>query len=283
VIYGLAAALGWGFSDFTAAVVSRRIGSFTTVVVSQVTSVVLLLGLVAVVGPSFDGLGPGSLGLLVLNGFLLAIAYVIFYRALAIGPVGLVSPIVAAYGGVAVPLAILLLDERLSTLRLVGTAVTVCGVVLTSTDVRKLSGGRQWSGTGIAFGLGSMVLFAVATIVMGYTVRETGWMQTVVVSRSVTAALLVGAAYLRRTGVRSAGVTGLAGAAFIGLADITGVGFYARGAEVGLVSIVAAVSATFILIPVIGGVVLLGERPAPNQSLGVAMVLAGLVLIGLGG
>jgi len=282
VLYGLAAALGWGFSDFTAALVSRRIGSFVTVVVSQVTSVVLLLGLVAIVGPSFDGLSPGSVGLLVLNGVMLAVAYVIFYRALAIGPVGLVSPIVAAYGGVAVLLAIVFLDERLSASRLVGTAVTVLGVILTSTDLRKLSEERQRGGTGVALGLASMVLFGVATIVLAYTVRRTGWMQTVVVSRSVAAALLVGASYLRRSGVRSAGAAGLAGAAFVGVADITGVGFYARGAEVGLVSIVAAVSATFILIPVIGGVVLLGERPAPNQLAGVAMVLGGLVLIGLG-
>src|SRR5439155_6287977 len=41
VIYGLAAALGWGFSDFAAAVSGRRVGAFATVVVSHVASALL--------------------------------------------------------------------------------------------------------------------------------------------------------------------------------------------------------------------------------------------------
>ena len=53
------------------------------------------------------------------------------------------------------------------------------------------------------------------------------------------------------------------------------------GADRGLVTIVTAVSATYPLIPVFGSVVLLGERPAPNQYVGVAMVIAGLMLLGV--
>jgi drug/metabolite transporter (DMT)-like permease len=44
---------------------------------------------------------------------------------------------------------------------------------------------------------------------------------------------------------------------------------------------VTAVSAIYPLIPVFGGVAMFGERPAPNQFLGVAMVIAGLALLGV--
>jgi drug/metabolite transporter (DMT)-like permease len=56
---------------------------------------------------------------------------------------------------------------------------------------------------------------------------------------------------------------------------------YVRGAEFGLLSIVTAVSATYPLIPVFGGVRLFGERPSPNQYAGVAMVIAGLILLAI--
>jgi drug/metabolite transporter (DMT)-like permease len=68
-------------------------------------------------------------------------------------------------------------------------------------------------------------------------------------------------------------------AVLVGVLELLGTFAYARGSEVGLVSIVTAASATYPLIPVFGGVVLLRERPAPTQFVGVAMVIGGLMLL----
>jgi drug/metabolite transporter (DMT)-like permease len=70
-------------------------------------------------------------------------------------------------------------------------------------------------------------------------------------------------------------------AAAVGIVDLLGTLSYVVGTEVGLISVVTAVSATYPLLPVLGGVVLLHERPAPNQYLGVGMVIGGLVLLGV--
>jgi len=69
----------------------------------------------------------------------------------------------------------------------------------------------------------------------------------------------------------------------VGLVDMLGMSVYSYGVELGYVSIVTAASATFTLIPVAGGIVLLRERPAASQLLGIALVVAGLLLLGLGG
>src|SRR5437763_1239472 len=47
----------------------------------------------------------------------------------------------------------------------------------------------------------------------------------------------------------------------VGVLDLLGFAAFTRGTEVGLASIVTAASATFPLIPVAGGVLLMGERP----------------------
>ena len=43
-----------------------------------------------------------------------------------------------------------------------------------------------------------------------------------------------------------------------------------------------AASATFVIIPVAAGIAFFGERPAPNQLLGVGLVVGGPVMLGLG-
>jgi len=74
----------------------------------------------------------------------------------------------------------------------------------------------------------------------------------------------------------------ITGAMIVGLIDVLGGAAYARGTELGFVSIVSAASATFPLIPVVGGVLLFRERPAASQFAGVALVVGGLLLLGRG-
>jgi drug/metabolite transporter (DMT)-like permease len=57
---------------------------------------------------------------------------------------------------------------------------------------------------------------------------------------------------------------------------------YGRGAEVGYISIVTAASAIYPVLPVLAGTVFLHEQPAPNQAVGVAVLIAGLLAVGLG-
>ena len=138
---------------------------------------------------------------------------------------------------------------------------------------------------GLPWAAASAVLFGVATYSLGWASQRAGWLPSLWVART-TAATFLGIAAIaigvRRGHVfraplaRSAVVIAVA----LGAVDLTGTMSYARGAEVGLVSVVTAVSATYPLIPVFGGVRLFGERPSPGQYAGVAMVIAGLVLLG---
>jgi drug/metabolite transporter (DMT)-like permease len=103
-----------------------------------------------------------------------------------------------------------------------------------------------------------------------------------VIGRAFSVAGLLALAAIRRPKLLADGAKGIGSAALIGVADIAGVVFYSIGSERGLISIVTAASATFILIPVAAGILWLDERPAATQLVGVAMVVGGLLLLGLG-
>ena len=91
--------------------------------------------------------------------------------------------------------------------------------------------------------------------------------------------ILVSAA--RRTGFDHIDRRGFVVALGLGVVDLLGITAYAWGSHVALLSLVIAASGTFPLVSVAGGIVVLGERPARAQFLGVGLVVAGLVALGL--
>jgi drug/metabolite transporter (DMT)-like permease len=287
VIYGLAAAIGWGLSDLWAAMSGRRIGSGRTVVVAQVTVAVVISVLVLIVRPDLSGI-PAVAPWLVPNAFLGAAAFATLYKGLQLGPIAVVSPVLASYAVVPVLLSVILLGETLGEWEVVGVLVTIAGAALTSTDPKALRAGTRTKPAGLPWAIASTLLFGVATYVMGWAAKEAGFLPSLWFGRLTMTGVFLIAAFVIWVRARSTGEVRdpvapsmLRLAVLVGMMELVGTISYARGAEVGLVSIVTAASATYPLIPVLGGVVLLHERPVPTQYLGIAMVIGGLLLLGV--
>jgi drug/metabolite transporter (DMT)-like permease len=260
------------------------------VVISQLCSAVAITIVLVIAQPDLGELG-GVARWLVPASVLSVGAYLTLYRALELGPVAVISPVLASYAVIPVLLAVVLLGESLRGLQVAGVTVTILGAVLTSTDARALRAGTHTMPAGLRWGIASAFLFGIVTYVLGWASQRAGWLPTLWLAR-VTAATIFGVAAIvvlfvkrrRRDPAAGRSVVGASAVAFammLGIVDLAGTVSYSRGAEIGLVSIVTAVSATYPLIPVFGGVALFGERPAPNQYLGVAMVIAGLMLLAL--
>jgi drug/metabolite transporter (DMT)-like permease len=136
---------------------------------------------------------------------------------------------------------------------------------------------------GVAFGLVAALCYGVGGFMIGRYTRDLGWLVPVVVARGGAMVLLLG---LLATPLRGpAGTRRASGAAWAlaaGLADAAGLVFFARGDQVGLVAVTAAVSSAYPIIPLIGGVLVFRERMARQQIGGAILILAGLVLLGLG-
>ena len=75
---------------------------------------------------------------------------------------------------------------------------------------------------------------------------------------------------------------GVTFALIAGATDVLGVASYSAGAENGSLSIVLAASAVFPLIAVLLSHLTLHERLATNQYVGIAFVVLGLLMLGLG-
>jgi drug/metabolite transporter (DMT)-like permease len=284
MLYGLGAALGFGLADLLGAVSARRIGVPMTVFVIQVVDVVLLALLLLTPLPGAITSTGGAWVAIVVAGALGTVSFFSFYRALQLGPVAVVSPVFASYAAVAVLLAVILHGERLSAMAGIGVALTIGGVALASAQSDPTgSGVRSWGG--IPYALVATFAWGVASYLVGRYAQEIGWYLPVIGTRLVEFAL-VGCVVLvlALRGVPLVVPRGRAAAvpAVSAVADAAAVSLFARGSQVGLVSIASAVSATFPLVVIAGGLILFHERPSPRQWIGVLATITGLILLGLG-
>ena len=282
MIFGLFAATGWGLADYFAALAGRRMGSVATVIVGQSLCAAFMTVVLLATGTSVGPLH-GLLGPLALNGIFTATAYTTHYRALELGPVAVVSPIGASFAVVGILLAVIFLHERPTAVQLLGAGVTVVGVVLVSTDLRALRAGIRDHVPGLWWAVGSAVGFGVAAFLLGYVSERAGWVAGLWGSRIAQMICLVPlAARPRDVGrIARAGAMALGLALAAGAADILGVTTYSAGVAHGQISIVLAASAVFPLIAVVLSFVFLRERLVTNQYAGIALVVAGLLLLGL--
>ena len=105
IFLGLTAALSWGLADYFAAVASRRTGSFRVVLGFHLVAIVLLTSSWSGPARALD-VSSDDLAWFAFLGVLGGLSYLCFYRALAIGPISIVSPIVSAYAAATVLCAV---------------------------------------------------------------------------------------------------------------------------------------------------------------------------------
>lgn len=290
--YGLLSALSWGVSTLMAAAAARLIGALRTVIIGEAAGLAGFWMLFLLGHFSLRGVG-GSVWLLILAGMIAVLGYLALYRGLETGHVGLVSAISACYGGVIALLSVVLLHERLTAAAVVGIAATVAGVMLaairreTSQPPDALNPATltpvRAPAVGAVFGLAAALGYGIGGFMIGRYSVSLGWLVPVVVARggSMVLLLVLLATPLRGPAVPRPG-RGVAWALAAGLADAAGLVFFTRGDQVGLVAVTAAVSSAYPIIPLVGGLLLFRERLQRQQAGGAVLILAGLVLLGLG-
>lgn len=282
ILLGLTAALSWGLADYFAAVASRRTGSARVVLGFHLAAMVLLAGLMVVTGEGLAGVSSGDLAWLALVGLLGGLSYLAFYRALEIGQISIVSPIVSAYAAVTVVCAVLIGGERLGGGETVAIVVVMLGVVLASSDLAQMRRLERVALLGILLALATAVLIGVFVYGVAYFSADYGWLVPIFLARGFSTLFLV--AVSLRTGDwrfpdRSPRL--LATIALIAVVDTLGYVAFNFGVRHADTSVVATAAAPYAVVPIVAGVMLLHERPRVTQWSGIALVIAGLVLLGL--
>ncbi|MCX5259832.1 DMT family transporter [Streptomyces canus] len=281
--FALATSLLWGLADFGGGVLTRRLPALTVVVVSQAIAAAVLGAIVVATG-GWSEAGP-RLWFAFAAGLAGPVALICFYKALALGPMGVVSPLGTL--SVAVPVGVgLFLGERPGLTQAAGIAVAVTGVIL--------AGGPQLRGAPVQRRAIVLTLIAalgfgtVFALIAEASTTVTGLFLALFVQRLVNVAVGGAALYVSvKRGAPALPTTGfpwssLPALAFIGLADVAANGTYSVAAQHGPVTVAAVLASLYPVVTALAARGFLSERLRALQTTGAGLALLGTLLLATG-
>ena len=277
VVGGAIAALSWGLSSLAASRSGRLIGATVVVAWVMLIGLVLAIPLVLQEGlPAEITFRQGCFWTLSSVGSVVAL--LLDYRALRVGRVAIVQPIVSCEGAAAAIFGVAY-GEPLSILQGALLAIVVVGVAAASraprnpTDKAAARDDRQ----AVSLALAAALLFGASLFAMGVAgrslpvsfillgVRACG---TVVVALPL---ILGGRLTMSRRAVPLVAVSGVL--------EIAGLVAYTWGAS-DAIAITAVVSSQFAVVGVVGGLLLFGERITRLQVTGIVATIAAVTVLG---
>ncbi|HUW16162.1 MAG TPA: DMT family transporter [Actinomycetes bacterium] len=276
IALALVSSLAYGFTDFFGGMASRRTSVFVVGAVAQPAGLVLLFALV----PFFGGtVSAAALLWGAASGVAGAVAFLLLFRSLAIGPMSIASPLSALTSAVLPVFAGIAFGEQLTGLIVAGIMLGLLAVLLVS---------RQHDDTPhpvsrrvVAMSLTSGVFIAIFFVALERSPDGSG-LWPLITSRAMAAVVMVVAGVASGALVRpGAAVTRLIlGAAAL---DVIATAAFLLATREGLLAVVAVITALYPAGTLLMARVVLGERMQLIQKVGLGLAGGSVVLLALAG
>jgi len=274
ILFGLGAALGWGAADFTGGLASRRTGAYRAVLYGEAVGLVFIVVALFVIREPLPNLAP--LGMALFAGAIGTTGLLMLFHAMESGKMSIATPVSALMAATLPVLAGTLLEGFPGLLTFLGFGLSLSAIWLISREegnhsriLDHLSDLRLPLLAGIGFGTYFILVHEAAQ-------QSTYW--TMFASRIGGVLVMFVFMLARRKTWR---VARDAGPLIIlnGFLDIAGNGFYIFASQAGRLDVAAVLSSLYPAATVILAAILLKERVARSQAIGILLVLIAIIFL----
>lgn len=284
VIIGVGSALIFGAADFLGGLAAKRISPVLATAVAAATGLVVLL-LVSPI-PLFQGVWSAeAVWLGALSGVTGAIAIVLLYQCLAIGPMSILSPLTAVVSAV-VPLTVgLIRGERLALIGYIALGIALIAVVLVGFVPEK--GAVRPSAKGLIMAVGSGIMIGAFLIIIDAAPDDSGIIPLIanratnsLIMFAAIGVLVLIAAQRKVPGPRM-NWPGIRLAIVCGVVDVVANVGLLVGVRIGELTVMSVLTALYPAGTIILAAIVLKERIAPVQYVGLVLALAAAGMLAL--
>ena len=270
VVFGLASAASWGAGDFMGGFLTRRMNAWKVLVISFGASIIFLTALALLTSeplPSSTQLGWG-----IAAGLSGTLALAAYYRALAMGKMGIAAPVTGVLTA-SVPVLFGVLTQGLPTpYQSVGFVLALVGLWLIS---------RREGEIGVSRSLGLAVLAGLGFggfLVLLSQAGTTAVFWPISTARGTGLSVLLLIAVVNRGRLRGER-GGLALMLLTGVLEVGGNAFFLLATQVGRIDVASVLCSLYPAATIILAYLLLKERMTRTQGAGIMAVLIAIVLI----
>lgn len=175
IICGLAAGIGWGFSGFFDAKASKSDGP---ILASFLINGFVALGYAIVYLLFFSQghhLQASGIWYAIASGVVITAGALMYFKGLALGPVGLVSPLSASYPLITTLVALVLFQARPSGIQLIAILMIMAGVMAASGILSARGVGSRKLERGPLLGLCTAIAWGAGYALASQAISRLGW------------------------------------------------------------------------------------------------------------
>lgn len=275
VFFALTSALVFGAADFCGGSATRRAAGLPVLLISVPAGILALVGVAVALGGEVKG---AALAWGVAAGVAGALGLLVFYRALAKGPMSVVAPISGLLAALVPAVAGVARGERLSLAAIAGVLLCLVAIVFVSmekSEPLRLTGGPVLAVlAGLSFGL--------FFVLIRFGGDEHSLWPLLVAKISGLGVVLVAALLRRGTFPFRMDRATVVIAVLAGVLDVTGNALYVFATRAGMLSIAGVLSSLYPASTVLLARLVYHERLRPIQRVGLAIAVAGVVLVTTG-
>lgn len=275
VIFGLLAAAFYGAADFCGGVAARRTAVFAVTVISQLAGFVLLAVILAF---TRWHLQRAEIYYGILAGICAGGGLVLFYHALSIGRMGVVSPITAVLAAAVPVIASVFQGERLAAMQIAGMGLALVAIVLISASFEEGEDGKREIATeGVREALLAGIIIGGFILFLSRTQASSGL--AILLPTRAASVIIVFLSALALRGPMRASLRELPLILVCGVLDMSANALFLLSARAGYVAIAAVLTGLYPASTVILASLVLREHLQRVQRWGVLLALAGVALI----
>jgi drug/metabolite transporter (DMT)-like permease len=289
VMLGLGSAAVYGASDFFGAFAARRIHLVSATMFNYAVATVVILLALPVLGGHWSS---AAVWTGIVTGALAVIGLLAFYGVLAIGPMSLLSPLIALIQS-AVPVTVsAFTGQGLSTVAWIAIGIAVVAIVLLAPPPKRgrdhisrrgallaVFSGLTLGGSLVALDFAphdSGVIPAVGEIIMGLVILVVAWLVLRLLPRGGALSFLQpGDDAVRTLSARLAWTAAAASGLLTAIADA----FVVYGLHIGNLAVMSVLIALYPVVTVILAATVLKERMTKLQVFGIVLVIAASLLL----
>lgn len=272
ILFGLLSALCWGAGDFSGGLATRRTNVYSVIIIGDLIGAILLLGVAWLFGeraPTRADLAWGTLA-----GIGGVIGLLGLYRALAIGKMGIASPLSAVIAAALPVIVAIFVEGAPKTLQMVGFLLAFAAIWLISQSGEVRLQLQDLTLPAIA-GMGFAAFFIFYDQVSAGSI-----FYPLVAARIIAVVMLVPVARIGRQPILPPPAL-LPLIFLVGATDMGGNVFYGLAAQAGRLDVAAVTASLYPAATVWLAWWLLKERFTRQQMIGVGVALLSIVLIAL--
>ncbi len=284
IIFGLLSAFSYGYADFVGALAAKKVRAITVTTISFCFGLLLALFMSLFIGANFS---QAAITSGIYAGIASGVAISCLYAALALGPISIVSPLTAVISAVIPVIFDLATGAKLGPFALIAIGLVLVAVVL----VAFVPGQdfRLPSLRAVLYSVGAGVGFAGIFVFLDGAPSDSG-LATLVVMRVVGITLMLAGltyAFLKYRPKQFL-ETSIFGRSLIwlvllaGSGDVLGNVFFLVATRAGELAIAAVLTSLYPVGTILLARIVLKERIAKSQSLGIVLAIGACVLIAIG-